>query len=201
MKNQSHIKLEKERKKFEKHLMVNELLDYAVRWQRNYCHLIRDLADAFGEEEVLDTVEKIWWDMGYECGLAWRKKFEKNPKQAMHKKAMSWHGDPLWARICCCDVELKNDRWELRAVKCFREVFNEMKEQKIGISLCMTDFAAVRGWSPKVVMRQPKHLLKGDNYCYQIRYISDDPSEQWNYSKELSEKVGWRSVDKLLTER
>jgi hypothetical protein len=61
----------------------------------------------------------------------------------------------------------------------------------------MTDFAAVRGWSPKIVMRQPKHLLRGDNHCHQIRYFSDDPTEQWDYSRELSEKVGWRSVERL----
>lgn len=198
MKSQEQTDLEAQKEEFEKHLLVQEFLSLANEWQETYCHLIRALADAFGEEEVLDTVERVWWDMAYEVGLSWREKFEKDPQAAMREKASSWHDGALWARICCCDVPvLEDDRWELRSVKCYREIFNKLGEPKIGISWCMTDFAAVRGWSPNMVMRQPKQLLRGDNYCHQIRYFSDDPTEQWDYSRELSERVGWRSVKKL----
>lgn len=197
---ETHPKQEIEQ--FERHLLVEEYLQLAKQWQRTYCRMIRAVADAFDEEEVLDTVEKVWWDMAYEVGLSWREKFEKHSQAAMQEKARSWHEDALWARICCCDVPvLEDDRWELRAVKCYREVFNEMGEQEIGISLCMTDFAAVCGWSPGVAMRQPKQLLRGDNTCHQIRVITDDPEQQWQYSRELSEKVGWRSVRRLRRQR
>ena len=193
---QEELRIQKE--EYEKHILVEELLRIANEWQKAYARLIRALADAFGEEEVLDIVERVWWDQAYEVGLSWREKFEKDPQAAMREKASSWHDDAVWARICCCDVPvLEDERWELKSVKCYREIFTKLGEPKIGMSWCMTDFAAVRGWSPKIVMRQPKHLLRGDNHCHQIRYFSDDPTEQWDYSRELSEKVGWRSVKRL----
>jgi hypothetical protein len=202
MHDEARHSLREEREQFERHLLVEQYLDLAKEWQRTYCRMIRALADAFDEEEVLDRVEKVWWDMAYQAGLSWRERFEEDPQAAMKEKADSWHNDALWARICCCEVPvLGEDRWELKSVKCYREVFNEMGEPEIGMSWCMTDFAAVRGWSPRLAMRQPKQLLRGDNYCHQIRYITDEPTEQWDYSKELSEKVGWRSVRRLRREK
>lgn len=191
-------KIQKE--EFEKQPLIEEYLSVLKEWERTYCRLIRALIDEFGEEVVLDTVEKVWWDQAYEVGLSWREKFDQDPYAALAEKAHSWHDDPMWARICCCDVPvLEKDRWELLAVKCYREVFKEMNEPKIGMCWCLTDFAAVRGWSPNLVMRHPRHLLRGDAVCHQIRYFTDDPSQQWDYSKETSEKAGWRSI-KILEE-
>ena len=193
--------LSAQKKEFEKLALVQQYLDLANQWQRTYCHLIRALADAFGEEEVLDIVEKTWWEQAYEVGLTWRDRFAEDPQKAMRDKAESWHNNALWARICCCDVPvLESDRWELVALKCYRELFNEMNEPKIGISWCMTDLAAVRGWSPNIVMEQPKHLLRGDNHCHQIRVIvadGDADPELDKWSAEKSEKHGWRSVRRL----
>jgi len=186
------------REEMTKQPLIEEYLAVLKQWERNYCRLIRDLANAFGEADVLDTAEKVWWDQAYEVGLTWREKFEQDAVAAMAEKAHSWHDGAVWARICCCDVPvLEPERWELTSVKCYREVFREMNEPKIGISWCMTDFAAVRGWSPRIVMRQPHNMLRADNYCHQIRWITDDPTEQWEYSKETSERVGWRSIQKL----
>ena len=201
MKDSENSDVKAQKEEFEKHLLVKELLRHANQWQETYCRLIRALADTFGEEEVLDTVERVWWDQAYEVGLSWREKFDEDPQAAMREKASSWHDDAIWARICCCDVPvLEDDRWELKSVKCFRELFDRLGEPKIGLSWCMTDFAAVRGWSARLVMRQPTNHLRGDNYCHQIRYFTDDPTEQWDYSRELSEKVGWRSAQKLERE-
>lgn len=187
-----------ESEQFARHQLATEFLRLANVWQRNYCDMIRALADEFGEEIVLDTVEEVWWDQAYEVGLTWRDRFAADPVAAMRDKAASWHEGALWARICCCDVEQTDARWELRAVKCYRELFTDMGAPEIGMSWCMTDFAAVKGWGLNIVMRQPKQLLRGDNYCHQIRYITDDPNEQWSeYSRELSERVGWRSVRRL----
>lgn len=190
--------LENQKEEFESHLLVQEYLRLADIWQERYCRLIRYFIAEFGEEEVLDTVEQVWFEQGYEVGLAWREKFDKDPVAALREKASSWHDDPLWARICCCDVPvLEDDRWELHSLKCYREYFNRVCEQKIGICWCIPDFAAVRAWSPNLVMRQPKHHLRGDNFCQQIRYFTDNLDEQWDYSREFSEKVGWRSVKAL----
>ena len=146
--------LETQREEFERHQMVLEFLRLANDWQRTYCRMVRALADEFGEELVLDTIERVWWDQAYEVGLGWRERFEADPVAALRDKANSWHEGALWARICCCDVEQTDDRWELRALKCYREVFNQMGEPKIGISWCMTDFAAVKGWGCRIAMRQ-----------------------------------------------
>lgn len=190
--------LKAQKEEFEKQALVEEYVNLAKEWQRTYCRLIRALANAFGEEEVLDIVEEAWWDIGYEVGRRWREKFDKDPQAALEERAHTWHDDPMWARIVCCDVSvLERDRWELVAVKCYREVFREMNEPKIGISWCMLDFAMVRGWSPHVVFRQTTNMLRGDNYCHQIRQIVDDPTLQWDYSKETSEKAGWRSIKRL----
>jgi hypothetical protein len=183
---------------FEKRALLEEWAVLEKQWYVTFCHLVRALADAFGEEEVLDSIEKTWWELGFEAGRAWRQKFDQDPNAALLEKAHSWHDDPVFARGCCGDVPvLESDHWELRVFRCHKEVFLELGEPKIGMAWCMRDFATVRGWSPRVIMRQPKHLFRGDNCCHQIRMIVDDPSLQWDYSKETSEKVGWRSVKKL----
>jgi hypothetical protein len=187
-----------QREAYEKRRLFEEGAALEREWYTRHARLIRALADAFGEEEVLDMTEKTWWDLGYEAGEAWRKKFERDPQAAFQEKAHSWHDDPMFACGCCGDVSvLEGDHWELRVYRCHKELFMELGEPKIGLAWCMRDFATVRGWSPRISMRQPTHLLRGDKYCHQIRRIVDDPAEQWNYSRETSEKVGWRSIKKL----
>jgi hypothetical protein len=193
------IDLQAQKEELEKQPLIEEYVQLATQREIVYARVVRALADAFGEEEVLDLVEKAAWDLGVEAGKSWRPKFEQDPVAALHEKAHSWFDDPLFfARLCCCDLRrLEGKRWDLAAVKCYREVFRRINEPKIGLTRCITDIAAVRGWWPYLIMRQPRHMLRGDNYCYQIREIVDDPSLQWDYSKETSERVGWRSIKKL----
>jgi len=193
--------LQTQREEFEKQPLIEEYVQLFTRYEHNYGRMVRALADAFGEEEVLDLVERAGWEMGYEAGLTLRQQFEQDIEGAFHAKAHSWHDDPtFFCRLVACDVVvLEGKRWELVAVKCPREVFRAMGDPKVGLTRCITDFAAVRGWSPRITMRQPRHMCRGDNYCYQIREIVDDPSLQWDYSRETSEKVGWRSI-KVLEE-
>lgn len=198
--HEEEIDLKTQKGEFEKLTLIQKYDELWKIYLRTYCLLVRAFADAFGEEEVLDIIEKTMWDITEERERkAWREKFDKNPQAALEEKAHSWHDDPIWSRVCICDVPvLGNGRWEL---KCFRcegiEVFRKMDEPKIGMTVCISDFGAVCGWSPRVIMRQPKHMLRGDAYCHQIRQIVDDPKLQWKYSRETSEKVGWRSIKKL----
>lgn len=193
------LDLQAQKAELEKQPLVELYVQLATQREIVYTHLVRALADAFGEDDVLDIVEEVGWNFGVEAGKTWAEKFEADASAAMREKADSWFGDPLFfSRLCCCDLRLLTDtRWELVAVKCYREIFRQVNEPKIGLTRCITDFAAVTGWSPKVIMRQPNHLCRGDNFCYQIREIVDDPTLQWQYSKETSEKVGWRSIKKL----
>jgi hypothetical protein len=199
MNSSDETDLKVQKQEYEKQPLIEEFIALAKEWERTYCRLMRELVDAFGEEEVLDIVERTWWDQAFEVGKTWREEFERDPQAALEKKAHSWHDDAVWARICCCDVPvLETNRWELVAVKCYRELFREMGEPKLGISWCMTDFAAVRGWSPKIVMDQPNNMLRGDNYCHQIREIVEQANpalDEWSIEK--SEKYGWRSIKKL----
>ena len=195
----AELDIKEQKEEFEKQPLVEEYVQLATEREVVYARLVRAMADAFSEEDVLDIVEKVGWDFGVEAGKTWREKFEDDPEAALHEKAHSWFEDPLFfSRLCCCDIRvLEGKRWELVAVKCYREIFRKINEPKIALTRCITDFAAVTGWSPRVTMRQPNHLCRGDNFCYQIREIVDDPELQWSYSRETSEKVGWRSVKRL----
>ena len=188
-----------QKEELEKQPLVEEYVQLATEREVVYAQLVRAMADAFGEEEVLGLVEEVGWNFGAETGATWRDKFDADPQTALREKADSWFEDPLFfSRLCCCDNRVQEDnRWELVAVKCYREVFRRINEPKIGLTRCITDLAAVTGWSPTVTMRQPRHMFRGDNFCYQIREIVEDPTLQWQYSRETSEKVGWRSIKKL----
>ena len=193
------LDLKAQKEELEKQPLVEEYVQLATEREVVYTRLVRAMADAFGEEDVLDIVEEVGWNFGREAGETWREKFDADAQTALREKADGWFEDPLFfSRLCCCDNRVQEDnRWELVAVKCYREVFRKINEPKIGLTRCITDLAAVTGWSPNVTMRQPRHMLRGDNFCYQIREIVDDPSLQWQYSKETSKKVGWRSIKKL----
>jgi hypothetical protein len=195
----TRVDLKAQKEELEKQPLVEEYVQFFTQHEVTYAHMVRALADAFGEEEVLDIVEGTGFWFGEETGRTWREKFDADPVAAFREKAMSWYDDPLFfARLCCCDYTVMEERrWELAAVKCYREVFRRIGEPKIGLTRCITDIAAVRGWSPNVTMRQPRHMCRGDNFCYQIREIVDDPTLQWGYSRETSEQVGWRSIKKL----
>ena len=193
------LDLATQKEQYERQALVTELGGCIKKWGLNYTRLIRAMVDTFGEEEVLDIVEQVWWNQSYEAAKLLREEFDKDPRAAMAAKASSWHDNPVWTRGCTCAVPiLEDDRWDLVAVKCLHEFFREIDERKIGISWCLADMAAVRGWSPKIVMEFPRMMLRGDDYCYQIRKIVDkaDPAlDRW--SKEISEKNGWRSIKKL----
>jgi hypothetical protein len=199
MEHGEEMDLKAQKEEFEKQPLVEEYVQLATEREIVYARLVRAMADAFGEADVLDAVEEVGWNFGVEVGKTWREKFDADPQAAMHEKAHTWFEDPLFfSRLCCCDNRvLEDSRWELVAVKCYREVFRKINEPKIAMTRCITDLAAVTGWSPNVTMRQPRHMCRGDNYCYQIREIVDDPSLQYQYSTETSEKVGWRSIEKL----
>ncbi len=191
--------LRKQKEEYEKQPLIEEYCQLFTRFEENYGRVVRALADAFGEELVLDTVERAGWEMGVEAGLTLRQEFDADIVGAFRAKARSWHDDPtFFCRLVACDVAVLEDkRWELVAVKCAREVFRKMGDPKVGLTRCITDLGAVRGWSPRITMRQPRHMCRGDNYCYQIREIVDDPSLQWDYSRQTSEQVGWRSIKAL----
>ena len=171
-------------------------------WLRHYTRMAKALVAAFGEEEVLDILEKVWWDLQYEGGKTWREDFDRDLRGAFKETFVRWHCGGLSLTTGQMAVELKDDRWHLLHLYCKqKEVALEMDSRKIGISQCMGDMAAVRGWSPNIVMRFPNAQLRGNSYCYQIRDIVEDadPSED-EWSKEKSEKYGWRSIKKLEDE-
>ncbi|MCJ7624884.1 MAG: L-2-amino-thiazoline-4-carboxylic acid hydrolase, partial [Anaerolineaceae bacterium] len=185
---------------YEKQLLAYEFVDVIKQWIKNYAHLARSLADEFVEEEVLDILEKTWWDLQYEGGRTFREDFDKDPQKAMESMAEQWHNAPFQGLGAGTYDEpmMQENQWDLICLQCYHQVFVEMNERKIGISWCMSDLAAVRGWSSKMVMRFPNVLLRGAPYCHQIRKIVDeaDPDEDI-WTKEKSEKYGWRSIKEL----
>jgi len=184
---------------YEKQALAWEFRELCKSWLRNYVHMARSLIASFGEEEVLDILEKVWWDLHYEGGRTWREDFEKDVRGAFQETYCRWHcGAPSLTRGVM-DVKMEGDCWELLHLYCKqKEVALEMDARKIIIGQCMGDFASTRGWSPRIVMQFPNAQLRGDSFCFQIREIVDeaDPSED-EWSREKSEKYGWRSIKKL----
>jgi len=187
------------RDEYKQQALAWQFRELCKNWMRVYTGLARALADAFGEAEVLDLLEKEWWDQQYETGLLWREEFDQDPKAAFEAMYHRWHEGPQSPTSGAYEVELEGNRWHLLMLYCWhKEVALEMDERKIGMTFCMSDMAAVRGWCPRIEMRMPNHQFRGQPYCYQIRDLVDeaDPRlDQW--SRELSEKYGWRSFEPL----
>jgi hypothetical protein len=192
--------VEDQRSEYGKQALAWEARELAKEWLRIYTRMAKALVAAFGEEVVLDTLEKVWWDLQYEGGQTFREDFDSDLAGMFQKMYARWHvtgAQSLTSGVY--DVELEETRWHLLMLYCKqKEVALEMDSRKIGIGQCMGDCAAVRGWSSHLVMRFPNAQLRGDPYCYQIREIVEDadPSED-GWSREISEKYGWRSIKKL----
>jgi hypothetical protein len=194
-----------QKEELEKQAIVQKTVEVLQEWARVYGRLARALADQYGEEAVLDTLEQTWWSLQYEAGLSWRDEFDQDVKAAFKEMEARWRRRD----VNCVSAYfgaifhplVTDDRWELVTYGCYHDVFREMDERKIGISWCMSDMAAVRGWSSNVVMDFPQVLVRGCSYCHQIRCIDMDADPQLDHwSKELSEKFGWRSIQKLEEE-
>ena len=185
------------RVEYENQALAWQAREAAKDWLRIYVRLTRALISEFGEEEVLDTFEKVWWDLQYEGGRSLRDEWDDDPQRALATMHAQWHLDgPQSLTSGVCDVEMDGGRWQVLQLYCKqKEVALEMDARKIIISQCMGDCAAVRGWSPRLVMRFPNAQLRGDPYCYQIREIATDadPSDH-EWSVEKSESWGWRSI-------
>ena len=191
---------EVQKAELEKQLLANKFVGLVRQWAKNYARLARALVDEFGEEEVLDILERTWWDLQYEGGLSFRDEFEADPHKAMREMAIKWHDGPyqgLGAGTYDFPV-ISENRWDLVCFQCYHQIFVEINERKIGISWCMSDLAAVRGWSNKMIMRFPNVMIRGAPYCHQIRMIMEqaDPDEDC-WTREKSEMYGWRSIKKL----
>lgn len=203
-KSWQQLDVETQKEEYEKQSIVQEIVGVIQEWACVYARLARAMADAFGEEEVLDTLEQTWWEQQYEAGKTWRDEFDADPVAAFAAMERRWRHDPnalgAYFGTIVHPVTPADDphRWELVTYSCYHDIFRKIGERKIGMSWCMSDLAAVRGWSPQVVMDFPHVLLRGASYCHQTRLLVDDADpalDQW--SKEVSEKFGWRSIKKL----
>ena len=194
------LSLETQRAELEKQQLAYEFVGLVKKWASNYAKLARRFVNEFGEEEVLDILEQTWWDLQYEGGLTFREDFQADPQKAMKDMATSWH-DEVYQGLGAGTYDfpvISENQWDLVCFQCYHQVFVEMGEQKIGISWCMSDLAAVRGWSDKVIMRFPNVMIRGAPYCHQIRKIVEEANpEEDCWTREKSELYGWRSIKKL----
>ena len=184
---------------YEGQALAWEYRETQKEWLRNYTRMTRALIAEVGEETVLDTFEKVWWDLQYEGGKTFRDEFDEDLGAAFANMYDEWHSGGTSLTRGVMDVELEGDRWHLLHLYCKqKEVALEMGSRRIGISQCMGDCAAVRGWSPNIVMHFDTAQLRGDSYCYQVREIVEnaDPLED-EWTVEKSEKWGWRSVRRI----
>ena len=194
------LDLQTQREEYEKQRLAWRHRNLKKQWASNYVKLARALADEFGEEEVLDALEEAFWNLEFEGGKTWRAEAEEDPVAALRAQYEAQHEAAQSLTISPQDVSFDGKRYELIHYHChLKEVFLEPDERKIGISWCMADAAAVRGFHPRAAFDFRNSQLRGDCFCYQVREIVDSPAdpseEQW--SKDKSEQIGWRSVERL----
>jgi hypothetical protein len=195
--------LAEQKQEFENQALVFQIRDLLMQWARTYTHLAHDLVEEFGEEEVLDILEQTWWNLQSEGGSTFREDFEKDPRAGLENMYTLWHTSStqgVTGIVMATDFNM--GRWDLLSFRCYHhQVALELEAlggRKIGISWCMGDIAATRGWCSKVSIDFPNMQLRGDPFCRQIRQVTEDPNpllDHW--SRELSEQYGWRSIKKL----
>jgi hypothetical protein len=163
------LDIQTQKEEYEKQALVQKQMGIMREWAKVYAELARALADTFGEDEVLDILEQVWWQMQYEAGKTWREEFDQDPEAAFVAMEKRWrHQDNAVGSYFGTIFHPTHDekRWDLVTYGCYHDIFRELGERKIGISWCMSDLAAVRGWSPKVVMDFPHVILRGASYCH-----------------------------------
>lgn len=188
-----------QKSEYDKQLLAWRFREAKGQWARNYARLARAMADTFGEEEVLDLLEQTWWDLEFEGGSTWREESLKAPVETLELAYHLQHDGSQSLTTGPQDVRFIEERWELIHYFCYlKEVFMSLNERKIGISWCMGDAAAVRGLHPNLVLDFVNSQLRGDPFCYHVRRFVENPDPSWDHwSRELSEKIGWRSIKKL----
>lgn len=183
-------------------LKANEIRKGYMEWARIYTKIAGALISKFGEEIVLDTLEETWWNLQYEAGKTWREDFDKNPGEALKMISNSWCKGCYDTTGAIYIAEISDGCWDVLVFNCYHQVvaleLDSIGGRKIGIGWCMADIGAVRGWCNNTVMDFPIMALRGDGYCWQSRRVVDDPAgypDKW--TKEISEKCGWRSIKEL----
>jgi len=165
-----------------------------------YARLMRKMIEAFGEE-VLDIAEEIRRENGRYAGerqvdvLENERKYDRDPAILIQEMDEMWHGlSAAWSRTCPCNFNpVPQERYhELHSLWCiYAEAFRSVREEKIGISWCCWDMGYTPTFHPLFCQYMPKHMLKGDNLCYQIRRLAETPEQQWRLNS--IEYTGWRS--------
>jgi hypothetical protein len=186
--------------KLESQEVAREYNDFCKFRAIVYAKLMRKMIDAFGEE-VLDIGEEVRRDNGRYSGergvdvIANERKYNEDPKILIREMDEMWQSfSAAWARTCPCDfnAEPEGRYHELFSLWCiYADAFRSVHEEKIGISWCCWDMGNTPTQHPLYCQYMPKHQLKGDNLCYQVRRLADTPEEQARLNS--IEYTGWRS--------
>ena len=165
-----------------------------------YARLMRKMVDAFGED-VLDIAENVRRESGRYAGersvdiIDQERKYDEDPASLIDAQEEMWQGlSAAWSRTCPCYYRSVPEKryHELLSLWCIYEVaFRSVHEEKIGISWCCWDMGFTPTFHPLFCQYMPKHQLKGDNLCYQIRRLADSPEQQARLNS--IENTGWRS--------
>jgi len=165
-----------------------------------YARLMRKMVDAFGED-VLDIAENIRRENGRYVGerhvdiVENERKYDQDPQILIREMDEMWQSSTAtWSRTCPCNFNaMPEERYhELHSLWCiYMDAFRTAHEEKIGITWCCWDMGYTPTFHPLFCQYMPKHMLKGDNLCYQVRRLANSPEEQ-AYLNSI-EYTGWRS--------
>jgi hypothetical protein len=187
----------------EKNKNVSAVMEWddmsAVRG-RLYAELMKAMVNEFGDG-VLDIAESIRRENGKYCGdmavdiIEQERKYNEDPAILIQEMDdMQHNSSPDWALTCKCVFQAlpEERRHHLYCFRCtYPRSFPGEDEKKIGITWCCWDMGFTAAFHPLFCQYMPKHMLKGDSLCWQVRRLAETPEQQeWLNSVE---HTGWRS--------
>jgi len=169
-----------------------------------YARLLRAIINELGNEDiVLDIAEEHRRENGRYQGeinrdlAAQDARYREDPALLIADMDAMWHDTGAdWGYTCKCVYAAApaHKKHHLYSIRCtYAQAFLEEQEEKIGITWCCWDMGFTPGFHPLFCQYMPKHMLKGDALCHQVRALASSPSEQARLNGV--EYTGWRSFD------
>ena len=122
-------------------------------------------------------------------------RYREDPALLITDMDAMWHRSGAdWGYTCKCVYapEPGASKHHLYSLRCtYAQAFLEEREEKIGLTWCCWDMGFTPAFHPLFCQYMPRHMLKGDSLCHQVRALAASPEEQaWLNSIE---HTGWRS--------
>ena len=191
-------------KKLESVRAITEWDNGSIFRAKVFARLLRAVISELGNEDmVLDIAEEHRRENGRYQGeinrdlVAQDTRYREDPALLIADMDAMWHNSGAdWGHTCKCvyaaaPAQKKHHLYSLRCT--YAQAFLEEQEEKIGITWCCWDMGFTPGFHPLFCQYMPKHMLKGDSLCHQVRALAKSPEEQARLNS--TQYTGWRSFN------